>query len=207
MKRLIISDLTDHLFEQVLKLDEVVFSGPYTHLRADREKLRSVLSNKRAINIVYRDDVGAKALAYMSAVPTQELDRSYFKSDPVLERHHDVMYVEACAVDPGLRSDADKILTKLFLDLIEVARPRFRKLALHERSGEVSKAYQNNLNAIYIRTIRNWNNTNESYDYLEIDLRPRDDGPSKMVVVPGPPGSKGVLTFVEPLVVSRKPPA
>ncbi len=137
-------------------------------MQSDLEDLRETLENKKGIQVISRDEKN-KIVSYLSSKPLEDAHRELKNYDLKLKPEKDVLYIESIATIPEARD------IKIFLRTINVikneAKKRgFKKITAHVRIENGLSDLLQKMGARKLRTIENWHDFGEPFDYLEIEI-------------------------------------
>lgn len=157
--------MNEEILRGISRVGELSFPP---EMQSNLEDLRETLEDKEGIQIITREE-GGEIISYLSSKPLEKAYEQLRDYDPELKPEEGVLYVESIATIPESRDVG--IFLKTLNTLKERARERgYKKITAHVR-------VQNNLSSLLqkkgarkIRTIENWHNFGEPFDYLEIEV-------------------------------------
>jgi hypothetical protein len=125
------------------------------------------LKDKANINVVMRDNEG-KVIGYVVAIPQSNVYEILKQYDPDMKDDPERLYVDTIQILPGKRQAFG--IMKLINALIEEASKRgLNKFSMHVRkSNGLSRIILRLFpSTVCLRTIDNWYNFGEPFDYIE----------------------------------------
>ncbi|MBD3282621.1 MAG: hypothetical protein GF387_03400 [Candidatus Portnoybacteria bacterium] len=160
-----IKEINKDTLNQILEVEKASFPE---QMQSDIEDLRETLENERGIQLITKNKED-KIVSYLSSEPIEDAYEELKDYDPELKPEKDSLYVESIATRPENRDI--KILLKNLNTIKKEAREKgYRKITAHVRVN-------NNLSNVLqkkgfkkLRTMKNWHNFNEPFDYLELEL-------------------------------------
>jgi ribosomal protein S18 acetylase RimI-like enzyme len=161
----VIKKLDRETLEQILEVEKASFPE---QMQSDLEDLKETLENKKGVQIVVRNEKG-EIISYLTSKPLKDAYEELKYYDPELKPEEGVIYVESIATKPTERS------VQLFFELLktfkeEARKKGYKKIACHARISNNLSSFLQRRGAKKLRTIENWHNFGEPFDYLEIEI-------------------------------------
>jgi len=162
----LLTQLDEATLEQILSVEQASFPAA---MQSTKEDLRETLENPNGIQIILRAADGT-IVGYLASKPHNEALEELRQYDPKMQEEENALYIESIAILPESRS------LRTFLQLgrtllQEVKNRGFKKITMHARvASGLSSALQKRYGAKHLRTIDNWYNFGEPFDYLEIEV-------------------------------------
>jgi hypothetical protein len=165
----VIKKLDKETLEKILEVEKASFPEK---MQSDLEDLKETLENKKGIQIVVKNEKG-EIISYLSSKPLKDAFKELKYYDPELKPEKYVIYVESIATKPKERN------FELFFELLktfkEEAKKRgYKKIACHARISNNLSSFLQKRGAKKLRTIENWHNFGEPFDYLEIEIEEKE---------------------------------
>jgi len=168
---------SEYKVEVIKKLNEETSKGILTveqasfpeEMQSDLEDLKETLENKKGVQIIAKKEKG-EIISYLSSKPLKDAFEELKYYDPDLKPEKSVLYIESIATKPEFRN------IKVFLEMLnviaeEAKKKGYKKIAAHTRvENNLSTLLQKKWGAKKLRTIENWHNFGEPFDYLEIEI-------------------------------------
>jgi ribosomal protein S18 acetylase RimI-like enzyme len=162
----IINKIDDETLKGILKVEEESFPEI---MQSDLEDLRETLENKKGIQIIVKNEKG-EIISYLSSKPLKDAYEELKDYDSELLPQKDALYVESIATKPENRDLG--LFLKIVNNLLKEAKKRgYKKICAHVRiKNNLSEILQKR-GAKKLRTIENWHNFGEPFDYLEMEIK------------------------------------
>lgn len=160
-----ISKFDEKTLEEILKVEQASFPE---EMQEDIEGIKEVLNNEQGIQIIAKNEK-QEIVSYFSSSPLEDVYKELKDYDSELKLEKDVLYVSSIGTMPEFRDM--RILLKTFRIAQEQAKEKgFKKIAAHVRVKNGFSDLLQKKGAKKLRTIENWYNFGEPFDYLEIEL-------------------------------------
>jgi ribosomal protein S18 acetylase RimI-like enzyme len=165
----VIKKLDKETLEKILEVEKASFPEK---MQSDLEDLKETLENKKGVQIVVKNEKG-EIISYLSSKPLKDAFEELKYYDPELKPEKNVLYVESIAIKPKERN------LKLFFELLktfkeEAKKKGYKKIACHARISNNLSSFLQKRGAKKLRTIENWHNFGEPFDYLEIEIEEKE---------------------------------
>ncbi len=161
----VINKIDDQTLKDILNVEEKSFPE---QMQSDEDDLKESLKNKRGIQIIAKDEKG-EIVSYLSSLPLKDTFKNLKNYDTELKSEKDVLYIESVATIPENRDI--KIFLKGFELIKQEAQKRgFKKISAHVRVSNGLSGVLQKMGAKKLRTIENWYDFNEPFDYLEFEV-------------------------------------
>jgi len=161
----VIEEIDEETLRKILEVEQASFPE---EMQSDIEDLRDTLENEKGIQIITKNQEG-EIVSYLSSKSLEDAYEELRNYDPELRPEKDVLYVESIATKPENR-DIKVLLRTLNTIKEEAKRKGYKKIVAHVR-------VQNNLSGLLqkrgarkLRTVDNWHNFREPFDYLEMEV-------------------------------------
>ena len=156
---------TEDTLRAILEVEEASFPQ---QMQSDIEDLKETLENRKGIQIIARNEKG-EIVSYLSSKPLRDAWEELKDYDPELKPEKGVLYIESIATKPEARELG--LFFNLIRKIIEEAKKKgYKKLAFHARVKNNLSDFLQKRGARKLRTIENWHNFSEPFDYLEIEV-------------------------------------
>jgi len=168
-KRRLAASLLEHPSEadiaELIEVDKEIFPT----MPIDDEVIRGALESS-GVQVILRGEDG-KIAGYIISRPHNEVYDELKKLDPELEVVEGGLYAESMGIVPKARGALSNLRAMGDTFVAEAKRKGFVKITGHFRVSEgLSGVLQNRANAQKLRTIENWLQSGEPFDYLEIGV-------------------------------------
>ncbi len=158
-------EIDENILQQILNIEEASFPP---QMRSNIKDIEETLLSERGIQIVAQNENG-EIISYLSSKPLTEAYEQLRSYDPEIESQERVLYVESFATIPEARELS--LFLNILRQLLEKAKEKgFKKIAMHARVKNGLSRFLQRKGAKKLRTIENWYNFGEPFDYLEFDL-------------------------------------
>jgi len=160
------SNIPSEIVDKLIELDKKCFSG---NLFMSKEDLEHIFSDPKLILHKVEDE--GRLLGYTYGVPLTSVFKELSEADPDLTDDPECLYVYSTATDPDERS------LKMFFELIKgieesATANGYARISRHSRVTEgYSSVLQKKFKYNFIRTLDDWMESGESFDYLIKDLK------------------------------------
>lgn len=170
----VLKEATDDIVNQLMKLARLTY--PISSNGDDASEYYADLNNQEYINIVLkrRDEI----IGYLLAVP-QNAACGYQKGlDPLMAFDDDRYYIDTVQTTNEHNYGGKILLNRL---IQEITEKEIVKLSLHARKTNGTSRVIHKIfpAAKCLRTVENFENTGEPFDYIEINLNWADEVPGK----------------------------
>lgn len=164
IKAQVLETISEEDVDGILAIDKKIFP---TMPVAD-EEIRGTLESD-GVQVVLKDEE-SNLVGYVISLPHNEAYEFLNDIDPELASVEGGLYIESIGILPEHRSI--KNLAALWDAFTSRAREKgYTKVTAHVRVSEgLSEVFQKRLKAVKHRTMENWADFNEPFDYLEFDL-------------------------------------
>ena len=161
----LVKDIDEKTLMEVLGVEEKCFPES---MQSDEEDLKETLDNKKGIQIIVKDENGS-VVSYLSSLPLEDTFEDLEDYDNELKLEKGILYIESIAIIPESRNV--HIFSKI-LNLVkqEATKRGFKKVSAHVRVSNGLSNILQKMGAQKMRTIEDWHNFNEPFDYLEIEI-------------------------------------
>ncbi|MGB9847738.1 MAG: HEAT repeat domain-containing protein [Minisyncoccia bacterium] len=160
-----IEEIDEDTLKKILAVEEASFPS---EMQSGLEDLKETLANKKGIQIITKNEKN-EIISYLSSKPLEDAYQELKEYDPELKPEKDVLYVESIATKPEAR-DA-RVFLRTLNTIKEKAKERgFKKIAAHVRVQNHLSDFLQKRGAQKLRTIDNWHDFGEPFDYLEIEI-------------------------------------
>jgi len=160
-----IEELDENVLNQISEVEQASFPE---EMRSDLEDLRETLENEKGIQLITKNQEN-EIVSYLSSKPLENAYEELKDYDPDLELEKDVLYVESIATKPENRDI--RVFLRTLNTIKEKAKEKgYRKIATHARSRNNLSGLLQKRGAKKLRTIEDWHNFGERFDYLEIEI-------------------------------------
>ncbi len=163
---------TSHVLDQVTEEEVLAISDVDKKIFPDMpvplEELRGSLMSE-GVQVILNNS-NAEIVGYITSLPHNEALKVLKELDAQIEEEKNGLYIESIGILPEHRSLSN--ILSIWKSFKENAKGKnFQKVTAHVRSSQgLSEIFQKRLNAKLVRTIDNWADFGESFDYLELDL-------------------------------------
>lgn len=173
-----VKDYDDGLIESHENLEKSAFPEHMVYVEG-ADYCRACLKDAANINVVMRDGSG-KIIGYVVAVPQRNVHEELRKYAPDMKDDPERFYVDTIQTLPGTRR-AFGILKLLYARIEEAWRRCVGKFSMHARktnglSRIILRVFPK---TICLRTVDNWYNYGEPFDYIEGTPERRDRSVSR----------------------------
>jgi ribosomal protein S18 acetylase RimI-like enzyme len=160
-----IKEFGEETLNQILAVERASFPE---EMQSDLKDLEETLKNKKGIQIIAKNNKG-EIVAYLSSKPLKNAYEELKDYDPELKSEKDVLYIESIAIKPEFRNT--NIFFRIIKNIEEEAKNRgYKKISAHARVKNNLSDFLQKKGAKKLRTIDNWHNFGEPFDYLEIEI-------------------------------------
>ncbi len=161
---MILDQVTEEQVQEIIDLDKRIFPT----MPIEEEEIRETLSSE-GVQILLRGESG-DAIGYVISLPHNQAYEFLSELDPELIEEAEGLYIESIGILPEHRSLPN--LRKLWVTLTDQASVKgYKKITAHVRASEgLSGVFQKRKGAIKGRTIENWADFGEPFEYLEYEL-------------------------------------
>jgi hypothetical protein len=157
------------LVSKLIELDKKCFPG---NLFMSKEDLEHIFSDPKLI--LHKVESEGRLLGYTYGVPLTSVFKELSEADPDLVDDPECLYVYSTATDPDERS------LKMFFELIKGIEESailkgYSSISRHSRTTEgYSSVLKKKFKYNFVRTLDDWMESGESFDYLVKDLKNLD---------------------------------
>ena len=160
-----LESLNEDTLREILSVEQASFPE---EMQSDLEDLREALENPKGIQLIAQNTKG-EIVSYLSSQPLEDVYAELKDYDPALQADPHTLYVESIATKPESR-DIGIFLRTLNRLKDEAKAKGYSKIAAHVRvSNHLSDVLQKR-GARKLRTIENWHDFGEPFDYVEIEI-------------------------------------
>jgi hypothetical protein len=164
----------------ICKLEKKAFPN---YMQTDEDGIKELLEVEESVNFLVKDIKSQDHVAYLSAIPAiaiegEELE-SFLKYDSKFEVGEKDYYLESVSAVESARQQ--RIFSFLWEKLLSEMREReVPKISMHTRKG-LSEILQKKYNLKPLRTIENWQDWGEPFDYYEVSTERKKAGSASEV--------------------------
>jgi len=159
------SEFSENELKEILEVERACFPP---QMQADLEDLRESLLQKKGIKIILREKEG-KILGYLSSKPQDIAWKELKGWDKEFKPDKKTLYIESIAIKPEARGL--KSLLKILKELKkEVKKEKYEKISCYARVQNGFSVFLQKRGVKKLRRIKNWQNFEEPFDYLEIEI-------------------------------------
>lgn len=160
----------------ICKLEKKAFPD---YMQTDEDGIRELLEVEGNIHFLVKDIKSQEYVAYLSAIPAVEEAESFLEWDPTFKAGKKDYYLESVSAVESARQQ--RIFSFLWEKLLSEMREReVPKISMHARKG-LSEILQKKYNLKPLRTIENWQDWGEPFDYYEVSTGRKKAGSSGKV--------------------------
>lgn len=160
-----IKEINQSILEDILKIETASFPE---EMQSDLEDLKETIQNKDGVQLIARDKKG-NIVSYLSSKPLVAAYKELSDYDNGLKPEKDVLYVESIATDPAARN-IEGFIEMLHALKEEAKQKGYKKISAHVRVTNGLSEIMQRRGAKKLRTIENWHDFGEPFDYLELEV-------------------------------------
>jgi len=163
-----VSEINDKVLSEITTIEKDVFPE---EMQLDEGEIKAIIENPKTITIVIKKQDEAPS-GFVIAMPNSEVYEELNSEDPDFKNDPELLYVYDIAIEEKDRNLSNFLIMTQSL-VKEACKKGFTTITVHARKNEgLSEVLQKRYGAHFIKTIENWSDYGEPFDYLELDLRP-----------------------------------